>query len=112
DPRSRMRSLIARTTAQLEAKQISRAEAIKALDGLRFEWRGDFVEFDLLRRLGELQLADGNQRDALETLREAAVNFPDYPAAKEVMKELSEAVAEMFLGGGMKDMSALKALAL
>jgi tetratricopeptide (TPR) repeat protein len=112
DPRSRMRSLIARSTAQLEAKQISRAEAIKALDGLRFEWRGDFVEFDLLRRLGELQLADGDQRDALETLREAAVNFPDYPAAKEVMKELSEAVAEMFLGDAMKDMSALKALAL
>lgn len=112
DPRSRVRALVARTTSQLQAKQIGAADAIKALDALRFEWRGDFVEFDLLRRLGELQLTQGDKRDGLETLREAAVNFPDYPAATEVMKELSEGVAELFLGEAMKNMSALKALAL
>ncbi|HEV8025986.1 MAG TPA: tetratricopeptide repeat protein [Stellaceae bacterium] len=112
EPRSRVRSLIARATAQLETKEISRADAIKVLDGLRFDWRGDFVEFELLRRLGELQLAEGDRRDALDTLREAAVNFPDYPAAKAVMTELSDAVAEMFLGDAMKNLSPLKALAL
>ncbi len=112
DRPSRARALFARTLAQLDAKQISRADAIKALDGLRFAWRGDMFEFTLLRKLGELKLAEGDPASALDALREAAVNFPDYAASKDVMKELSDAFADVFLGKGMEDMPPLRALAL
>ena len=112
DRLSRTRALFSRTLARLDAKEISRADAIKALDRLRFAWRGDMVEFALLRKLGELKLADGDQRGAFGILREAAANFPDYPQSKEVAKELSESVAELFLGPGPGDLPPLKALAL
>jgi hypothetical protein len=112
DRRSRARALLSRSMAQVDANQISRADAIKALDGLRFAWRGDMIEFTLLRRLGELKLADGDNGGGFDALREAAVNFPDYPAAKDVMKELSDGFADAMLGEGVKNMPPLKALAL
>jgi tetratricopeptide (TPR) repeat protein len=112
DRRTRARALFSRTMAQLDANQISRADAIKTLDGLRFAWRGDMIEFTLLRRLGELKLADGDNSGGFDALREAAVNFPDYPAAKDAMRELSDGFANVVLGGGVKNMPPLKALAL
>src|SRR6185312_6247086 len=112
DRRSRARALIAQTLALLDTNQISRAEAIKRLDGLRFAWRGDMIEFNLLRRLGELKLADGDEAGGFDALREAAANFPDYAASKDAMQELSDGFAKVMLGAAAKTMSPIKALAL
>jgi tetratricopeptide (TPR) repeat protein len=112
DRPSRARARYARTMAELDAKKISRPEAIKALDRLRFAWRGDMFEFSLLRKIGELKLADGDQQGAFDALREAATDFPDYPQAKDVMKELSGAVADVFLGKDAENVPPLKALTL
>lgn len=112
DRPSRAQALYARTMARLDANQISRADAIKALDSLRFAWRGDMVEFTLLRQLAKLKVGDGDQRGAFDVMRDAVANFPDYPASKDVMKELSESFTEVFLGKGVNDVSPLKALAL
>jgi hypothetical protein len=112
DRLARARAGFAKTMAELETKDISRADAIKALDGLRFAWRGDALEFDLLRRLGELKLADGDPRGAFDALRAAAGDFPDNPQAKDVTKQLSDDVAEMFLGRSLDDLPPLKALTL
>jgi tetratricopeptide (TPR) repeat protein len=112
DRRSRARALFSRTLALLDTNQITRAEAIKTLDGLRFAWRGDVIEFNLLRRLGELKLADGDNAGGFDALREAAVNFPDYAAAKDAMKELSDGFATVMLGDAVKTMSPIRALSL
>jgi tetratricopeptide (TPR) repeat protein len=112
DRPSRARALYARTLAELDAKKISRPEAVKQLDRLRFAWRGDMFEFSLLRKIGELKLADGDQQGAFDAMREAATDFPDYPQSKDVMKELSDAVANVFLGKGAEDVPPLKALTL
>ncbi len=112
DRPSRARALYARTLAELGANKIDRAQAIKQLDRLRFAWRGDMFEFSLLRKLGELKLADGDQQGAFDALRDAATDFPDYPQSKELMKQLSEALADVFLGKGAEDVPPLKALTL
>jgi tetratricopeptide (TPR) repeat protein len=112
DRPSRARALFARTMAEFDAKQMSRADAIKALDGLRFAWRGDSFEFDLLQKLGDLKIADGDLRGGFDVLREAAGAFPDNPASKEVMKRLSDGFADIFLGPRMNEVSPLKALSL
>jgi tetratricopeptide (TPR) repeat protein len=112
DRLSRTRALFARTMAELDAKTITRTEVIQALDRLRFGWRGDMVEFNLMRTLGELKLADGDQRGGFDVLREVAANFPDYPQSKEVVKELGDAVTELFLNKGLDDVAPLKALTL
>ncbi|HXQ51252.1 MAG TPA: hypothetical protein VN802_09190 [Stellaceae bacterium] len=112
DPPSRARALYATALARLDAQRASRADSIKALDALRFAWRGDGFEFTLLRKLGELQLAEGDQGAALESMHQAAMNFPDIQAAKDVAKQSGDAFAALFLGANGDDLPPLKALAL
>lgn len=112
DRPSRARALYARTMAEFDAKKIDRPEAIKELDRMRFAWRGDIFEFRLLRKLGELKLADGDQSGGFDALREAGTDFPDYPQSKEVLQELSDGLADVFLGKGAENVPPLKALSL
>lgn len=112
DRPTRARALEARTVALLELGKLSRLEAIKQLDGLRFAWRGDQFEFELLHELGALLIAEGDYRRGLDTLRQAVVNFPDHPGLAEIKQQMSAAFAEVFLGKDAERLSPIKALAL
>ena len=112
DPPSRARALYDRAVALFDAGRASRTDTIKTLDGLRFAWRGDAFEFTLLRKLGELKLAENDPGGGLEALQQAAVYFPDYPAAKEVAKQSADIFASLFLGPQAGDLPPLKALVL
>lgn len=112
DRRARARALYSRAMALYAAKKASRLDTINALDALRFSWRGDAFEFTLLRKLGELQLAEGDVDDGIEALHEAAIYFPDYPASKDVAKEAADSFADLFLGKSADDIPPVKALAL
>jgi hypothetical protein len=112
DRRARARALYSRAMALYDSKKASRLDTINALDGLRFSWRGDAFEFALLRKLGELQLAEGDIDGGIEALHEAAVYFPDYPDSKAVAKEAADSFASLFLGKTADDIPPVKALAL
>lgn len=112
DRKARARALYARAMALYDNKQVSRLDTINSLDALRFSWRGDAFEFALLRRLGELQLAEGDIDGGIESLHEAAVYFPDYPASKDVAKEAADSFANLYLGKNSDDVAPVKALAL
>ena len=112
DRRARARALYARAMALYDGKKASRLDTINALDSLRFSWRGDAFEFTLLRKLGELQLAEGDADGGIEALHEAAIYFPDYPASKDVAKEAADSFAGLFLGKNADDIAPVKAVAL
>ena len=112
DRKARARALFSRAMALFDKKQASRLDTINALDTLRFSWRGDAFEFTLLRQLGELQLAEGDVDGGIESLHEAAVYFPDFPASKDVAKEAADSFANLYLGQKAEDVSPVKALAL
>ena len=112
DPPSRARALYARALAMLAANRASPAETVKSLDEIRFLWRGDRFEFELLKKLGEMQLAQGDPAAGLDALQEAVTYFPDEPEAKAVAKETSDAFADLFLGKHGDDLAPLKALVL
>jgi hypothetical protein len=112
DRKARARALYGRAMALYANKQVSRLDTINSLDSLRFSWRGDAFEFTLLRQLGELQIAEGDVDGGIEALHEAAIYFPDYPAAKDVSKEASDAFANLYLGKNADDTPPVKALAL
>jgi hypothetical protein len=112
DRKARARALYSRAMALYEKKQASRLDTINALDTLRFSWRGDAFEFTLLRQLGELQLAEGDVDGGIESLHEAAVYFPDFPASKDVAKAAADSFANLYLGEKADDVSPVKALAL
>jgi len=112
DRPSRARALEARTLALFESGKISRADAIQQLDALRFAWRGDAFEFDLLHQLGTLLIADGDCRRGLDALRQATANYPRHPEVPLLREQMAAAFAQVFTGEAAANTSPLKALAL
>ncbi|MGZ8995231.1 MAG: hypothetical protein ACXW3P_01850, partial [Rhodospirillales bacterium] len=64
---SQVRAEHATIDVALVEKRMQPAEAIDALEALSFAWRGDGLELAILRRLGELQLGEGDFASALRT---------------------------------------------
>ena len=87
-------------------------EAIRILDSLRYTWRGDDLEIDILRNLGELYIQAGDIRSGLATLSDASTLRPELPSARALRDTLSAEFKHLFLEGGADGMDSLQALAL
>ncbi len=110
--RSRAKASMARAELLLKLDKISRPEAIEDMEKLRFSWRGDEFEFNLLRRLGRLYIEDGDYRNGLRTLRQAATNFRDNPKTPEVTQEMVDAYDKLFIQGEADKLAPITAIAL
>lgn len=97
---------------RLKAGEITPAEAIAPFEALRFINRGGEFEFNLLRKLGALYLAEDEPRKGLIALRAAAANFADRPEAKEVGEQMSAAFRDLYLEDGADRLPPLTAIAL
>jgi hypothetical protein len=106
------RARFALISDQLEQKSIDPADAAKQLEALRYLWRGDTFEFDLLYKLGKLYFDSGQPRRSLITLRQAATHFPDHPQAKEAAADMAGEFHDLYLGGTADKLSPLTAVAL
>jgi tetratricopeptide (TPR) repeat protein len=109
---TRAKAVVARTELLLKLEKATRAEAIAAYEKLRFVWRGDDFEFGLLRRLGHLQLQEGDFRKGLRTLRQAATYFRDHKDSPLVTQEMIDSFAKLFLDGGANSLPPVSAIAL
>src|SRR5436190_869833 len=79
---------------------------------LRYRWRGDATELETIRALGQLYLAQGRYREALEALRSAGKRLPDLPEALQLQADLSAAFRTLFLDGSADGLEPIQALAL
>ena len=109
---SRAKAAVARTELLLKLEKIGPLEAIEEMEKLRFSWRGDDFEFELLRRLGRLYMAADNYRDGLRTLRQAATHFRTHEKAAEVTQEMSDVFVRLYLEDGADVMAPVTAIAL
>ena len=82
------------------------------LDSLRFRWRGDATELEVVRTLSRIELQQGRYRDALEVLRSASKRLADLPAAVAIQTDLSQAFRALFLDGRADGMQPIQALGL
>ncbi len=57
---------------QLQQKKITLKQAIDNVDSLRFAWRGDGLEVNILHTLGALKVQDGQILSGLEDMKQAA----------------------------------------
>jgi len=112
DRQYRARAAFSAVTLRLEAGKITRAEAIKKLDELRYSWRGDDFEVDLLRRLAELKIEEGDYRGGFDAMRQLVAYFPENRDAPAIRKEFVDAFAGIFVGPGAENVPPLKAVAL
>ena len=109
---SRAKATVARAELLLKQEKMTPLEAIEELEKLRFAWRGDDFEFELLRRLGRLYMAADNYRDGLRTMRQAATHFRTHERAAEVTQEMSDIFAQLYLEDGAEIMAPVTAIAL
>jgi len=112
DRRARALAEFAKTEMMLNRKLINTQQAIERLDSLRFAWRGGPYEFNLLRRLGELQFAVGDLRSGITTFRQIVKYFPKSPEMPLLSRQMSDEFAKLFLDGGAQSLPPLVALAL
>ncbi len=100
------------TQIKLARGQITPAQAAQTFDGLRFRWRGDGFELDVIRTLGQLYLAQGRYREALETFRSAGNRLPNLPQSAQLQADLSAAFRALFIDGLADGLQPVQALAL
>lgn len=112
DRLSRALATMRKAELQLREEVITPGEAAEMLDRLRYVWRGDALEFEILRRLGQLEIAAGRYRDGLQTLKRAAANFPELPASAGIADEMRETFRQLYVEGGADDLPPVTAIAL
>ena len=97
---------------ELNSKKIDEAEAVDQLEKLRFAWRGDDFELELLSRLGDLYVAQNEFNTGLKTLRLAVTFFDTSKKTAELTRQMSRIYRDLFLNGGDSVMQPIKAVAL
>lgn len=108
----RGRAELAAVELKLKRKEIDIDEASEALERLRFAWRGDEFEVELMRRLAELRFEKLDYAGGLDLLRQAVTYFPNAPEAKTLAQTMSRVFSELFQDGKADALSPVNALAL
>ena len=108
----RARSELARVNLLFKRQELSFEDALEGLESLRFTWRGDDFEFNLLRRLGELYVERGVYREGLTAMREAVTHFRDTPESRKLQEAMDDVFRQLFLEGDADQMEPVRALAL
>jgi tetratricopeptide (TPR) repeat protein len=108
-----------RAEAQLRSTRLRTATgaldangAAQAYNGLRWSWRGDDLELEVLRTLGELYLRAGRHREALSVLHAAGPRLPGSPTGVAIQNEMAAVFRRLFLEGEADGMEPVQALAL
>lgn len=109
---TRARAIFELTELLLRDGKLTAAEAIERLERLRFIWRGGPFEFAVLRRLGELYVADGKPREGLTVMRQLVAGFPNHKDAQAVAGQMADTFRDLYLGNGAAKVSPLVAVAL
>lgn len=100
------------TNLLLTEDRITVDDAIERMERLRFAWRGDAFEFDLLKRLGELYIEDKRYREGMIAMRRTVDQFPDLPEAQRLAGEMNHVFASLFEGKHAEEMSPVTAMGL
>ncbi|HUO21040.1 MAG TPA: endoglucanase [Caulobacteraceae bacterium] len=100
------------TQIRLATGQITVAQAADTYDSLRYRWRGDATELQVIRTLGQLYLSQGRYREALEAMRAGGVENQDSPDAVALQNDMHNAFRALFLDGRADGMQPVQALAL
>ncbi len=109
---TRTKASLARAELLYKLKKINTAEMIEELEKLRFDWRGDNFEFDLLWRLGNLYLEAGDYGKGLRTLKQAATYYRAHPKAAQITQKMADTFSTLYLKGKASDMNPVSAIAL
>lgn len=87
-------------------------QATERLEGMRYSWRGDGLELDILKRLGSFYIENQDYREGFKTLYEVLRIFPDAPQTKQLYASMVKTFQDLFLTDLGKDLSPIESLSL
>ncbi len=108
----KIRAELALTDLHVATHHLLPTRAAKRLEGLRFAWRGDSLEMDILNRLGTFHLDAGEYQAGLEAWAEITRLYPQSPLAASIMAQMSHTLTAVFLENAAPTLSTINALAL
>lgn len=114
DPRNKTRSTLEKIKMLLKAKQINNDEAVKALDELKFIWRGDSLELDVLDEKVFVLYNNKEYIKALRTYKYMLGSFPNNKASVQITNQMAEIYNNrIFSANGLiNDMTDFESVAL
>ena len=109
---ARVLAALALVELQLKENRMTKAQAAQQVERLRYAWRGDDIEFAVLRRLGELEISAGETRKGLASLRDLIALKPDSREVAAVTRQMSNAFEKFFLEGEADKLSPIVAIGM
>ncbi len=107
------KAALAMANLQLQEKLITVKQAIDAVDSLRFAWRGDGLEVQILQNLGRLKVQDNRYLLGLEDMKTAAAladSMQDDTSA--IHEEMAKIFSDLFVGNKAKGIPPLEAISI
>ncbi|ESQ87289.1 hypothetical protein ABAC460_19900 [Asticcacaulis sp. AC460] len=95
-----------------ELKQAKPEETLAVLDSLRFRWRGDATEMEIVGNMGQIYLSMGHYREAMQVLRSGGQQFINTPEGLKIHASLNNTFRALFLGGQADGLQPVEALGL
>jgi hypothetical protein len=109
---ARAHAEVLRVDQLLGAKKIKPEEALDRLERVRYDWSGDELEYDILKKLGDLYFQTGRPREGLQRLRDAATYFADQPDNGLLKSHMSDLFASIYTSDDAEKVPALTALSV
>ena len=106
------RAQFARASLLLRKGELVPLDAIEQFERLRYSWRGDAFELQVLRELGRLYSEHGDYRKGLQVMRHAITYFPRTAETRAIAKEMNDVFERLFLDGAADNLPPVKALAV
>ncbi len=91
---------------------IDNKHTIDRLERLRYAWRGDGLEAQINYWLGDAYFGHQNYIKGLSIMRDAAAIAEDSVLAGRITEDMVQTFADLYLDGGLKDVSATDAVAV
>lgn len=97
---------------KVAAKEMDNAKAIERLERLRFSWRGDRLEIQILRQLGQYYINNGQYMDGLTLWRQAAGLSQNTDDTDAITENMQNVFKKLYVEGDADKMQPLQAVAL
>ena len=106
--------LSTRDRLELEHKlgTVTTTQLIEGLEKLRYRWRGDNIELNMLLRLADLYVGEKDYGTALRTLKITTSYFVNDPRVDEAAGKMAGVFEQLYLNGDADKLSPVTAIAL
>ncbi|MGB9152603.1 MAG: hypothetical protein WCD70_05900, partial [Alphaproteobacteria bacterium] len=108
----KVRAELALVDLGVSTASLTPAQAADRLEALRFGWRGDDLEVDILHRLGQFYIEAKNIKAGLNAMAQAVTLYPASPMAPAIHAEMATIFHDVFMGDLGKKLSPLDSLTL